>query len=294
MSRRARSPLERAKSVQVSLIQVSYTLSGDPHGGSKGPERLVQAAVESLAAGGDAITVERIELGEPFLDAPSASVAVGRRLAPAVRRAITAGNLPVVAAPSCEVSPGILSGFDHSRCGIVWIDAHGDFNTPQSTITGFFPGMSLAIVLGHCHQDLWAQIGNSAPVGEAGALLLGVRDLDPAERERLEHSAVQVVEWREGRPQGDVGAALERLSRRVREVYLHIDMDSFDPQVAPGIVDPPVPGGLSLPDMEGIIRAAAARFRIRAAGLTTYNPDLDPDGRTLRAALRIIELLADS
>jgi arginase family enzyme len=70
-------------------------------------------------------------------------------------------------------------------------------------------------------------------------------------------------------------------------------MDALDPQVAGGIVDPPVPGGMSLEQMEHAIRAAAARFRIAAAALTTYNPDRDNDGRTLRAGVRIIELVAE-
>jgi len=285
------------RATRVCLILVPYMLGDEHHGGGKGPQRLVQAGAERLlAARGLAVTVERVEAGErgePFRDHPTASLAVNRRLEPIVRRAIAAGQLPLVLAGSCDVSMGILSGFDHARCGVVWIDAHGDFNTPESTITGFFAGMSLAVITGHCYRDLWAQVGNSAPISEAATLLLGVRDLDPAERARLERSAIHVVKWQDGKPQGDALAALDELARRVPEVYLHVDMDALDPQVAPGIVDPPVPGGLSLQDAEAAIRAAAARFRIRAAALATYNPDLDRDEKTLRAGLHIIDLLAE-
>jgi arginase len=268
---------------------------GDEHqGGSKGPQRYVQAGAEKLlAARGVAVTVERIERGKPFRDSSSASLAVNKDLAAIVRQAIEAGQLPLVLAGSCDVSMGILSGFDHAGCGVVWIDAHGDFNTPESTISGFFAGMSVAVITGHCYQNLWAQIGNSAPIPEATTLMLGVRDLDAAEHGRLERSAIQVVKWHEGKPQADVPASLDELAKQVPEVYLHVDLDAFDPQVAPGIVDSPVPGGLSLQNMEEVIRAVAARFRIRAAALTTYNPDLDQDDKTLRAGLRIIELLAE-
>lgn len=280
--------------MQVCLIQVPYMVGDEHHGASKGPQRYVQAGVERLlAARGVAVTVERIERGKPFRDSATASLAVNKQLEPIVRQAIAAGQLPLVVAGSCDVSMGMLSGFDHARCGVVWIDAHGDFNTPESTISGFFAGMSLAMITGHCYQNLWAQIGNSAPISEAATLMLGVRDLDLAERERLERSAIQVVNWHEGKPQADVLASLDELAKRVQEVYLHVDMDALDPQVAPGIVDHPVPGGLSLQDMEEAIRAVAARLRIRAAALTTYNPDLDQDEKTLRAGLRIIELLAE-
>ena len=94
-----------------------------------------------------------------------------------------------------------------------------------------------------------------------------------------------------GKAQASVPAALDALAKRVPEVYLHINLDALDPQVAPGIVDFPQPGGLTLRELEEAIRGLAMRFRIRAAAVTTYNPDLDQDGKTLRAGLRIIELL---
>jgi arginase len=191
------------------------------------------------------------------------------------------------------VSKGVLSGFDHAQCGVVWFDAHGDFNTPDTTITGYLPGMSLAVITGHCYQNCWAQVGDSAPIPESATLMIGVRDLDPAEKERLDHSAIQVVRWSEGKPQSDVQTALDRLAQRVTEVYLHIDMDSLDPSVAPGVVVAPVLGGVSLEDMEQALRAVFARFRVRAATLAVYDPDHDQDDKTLRTALRIIEVLAD-
>jgi arginase family enzyme len=79
----------------------------------------------------------------------------------------------------------------------------------------------------------------------------------------------------------------------VDEVYLHIDNDALDPAVAPGIVDEPVPGGLSLEQLEDVVDAVTARFRIRAATLATYTPERDEDERTLRAGLRVIELLGE-
>lgn len=278
----------------ICLIQVPYMLGDEHHGASQGPQRFLQAGAEKrLAAKGIAVSVERVERETPFSDSASASLAICKSLAPIVRKAMTAGQVPLVLAGSCDVSKGILSGFDHSHCGVVWIDAHGDFNTPETTLSGFFAGMSLAVITGHCYQEYWRQLGNSAPISEAATLLLGVRDLDPAERERLERSAIQVVPWREGKSQADVLAGLDALAERVPEMYLHLDLDALDPQVAPGVVDHPVPGGLSLEAMEAVVRAATARLRVRAAALTTYNPDRDQHEKTLRAGLRFIELLAD-
>jgi arginase len=277
----------------VCLIQVPYMAGDDRHGSSRGPKRLLEAgASRVLAARGIRVTLETIDRGEPFRDTASSAARVNKQLAAVVRKAVDAGQFPIVLAGSCNSSLGVVAGFDHAGCGAVWLDAHADFNTPESTLSGFFPGMSLAVISGHCYRQYWAEIGDSTPIAEDAIVMYGVRDLWPeAERERLERSGIQVVEWRDGKPSGDLVAPLEQLARRVQEIYLHIDFDGFAPEVAPGIVDEPVPGGLSFEDAEGIMRAAAERFRIRAATLATYTPELDKEERTLRVGLRIIELL---
>ena len=225
----------------------------------------------------------------------SASRVVNTKVQKAVKNAIGLRQLPLILAGSCDVSMGVLAAFDHSRCGVVWIDAHADFNTPESTVSGFFAGMSLAVISGHCYRSLWAEIGDSTPVPEAAIVLLGLRDLSPAaERERLTASSISVVGWRDGKPDRDVGQVLDVLAKRVHEVYLHVDMDALDPRVAPGVVDEPVPGGLSLEQMQETIRAVCTRFGVHAATVATYNPERDRDGITLRTGLALIETLVRS
>src|ERR671932_721848 len=191
----------------VDLIQVPYHAGDDRHGSSLGPRRLIEAgAADRLHISGRAVTVERVDRGAPFRDTASSAAATNRRLAATVARAVAADLLPVVLSGSCNSCMGVLAGFDHSRCGAVWIDAHADFNTPESSASGFFPGMSLAVVTGHCYRDYWGRVG---------------------------------------------------------EIYLHVDFDGFAPEVAPGVVDEPAPGGLTREQAEEIVRAAAGRFRIR-------------------------------
>lgn len=91
----------------------------------------------------------------------------------------------------------------------------------------------------------------------------------------------------------NVASAIEKLARRVPEVYLHIDMDCLDADVAPGVVEAPVPGGLSLQDLRLIILDAFAHFRVKAVSLAVYNPERDQDDKTLRAGLQIIDSIAE-
>lgn len=284
-----------AISTGVSLIQVPYHAGDDSVGSSKGPERMLAAGADRLLAErGCEVTVERVVRCGPFRDTAVSAAAVNKHLADRVRTALDAGSLPIVLAGSCNSALGVLAGFDHARCGAVWLDAHGDFNTPETTVSGFFAGMSMAIITGHCYRDYWARIGDATPLNEEAIVMYGVRDLSPeAERERLERSSIAVVGWRDGVPESDLLAPLDLLSQRVHEVYLHVDFDGFAPEVAPGVADEPVPGGLSLADAEKIVQATAEHFRVRAATLATFTPARDEAERTLRVALRIIEMLGD-
>ena len=278
--------------MQVRLIQVPYMAGDERAGSAGGPARCIEAGAEELfRAAGHTVRVVAVQRGAPFRDSASSSLAVCKQVAVAVSEADEAGELPIVLAGGCDVSKGVLSGIEHARCGVIWFDAHGDFNTPDSTISGYFPGMSLSVITGHCYRRAWEQLGNADPVPEGNVVMVGVRELDPAERERLVPSAIQVVYWNDGQPHASVEACLDRLAERVREIYLHIDMDALDPEVAPGVVDRPVPGGLSLEQMEDAIGAASKRFRIKAATLATYNPERDRDDRTLKAAMRLLEAL---
>jgi arginase len=281
--------------MDVTLIQVPYHAGDDRHGSSDGPRRLIEAgAVERLERQGHRVTVGLAQRSGPFRDTASSSAAVNKQVASLVASAVAKGSLPIVLAGSCVTSHGVLAGFDHAACGAVWIDAHADFNTPETSASGFFPGMSLAIATGHCYAGYRVRIGDSAPLAEANVLLVGVRDLSPeGERVRLERSAIRVIPWQDMRER-EIIPALDALARRVDEIYLHVDFDAFAPEVAPGVADEPVPGGLSLDDAKSILRAAGDRFRIRAATLATFTPDRDVDDRTLRLGVRLIELIAGS
>jgi arginase len=281
--------------MDVCLVEVPFHAGDDGHPSSRGARRLLEAgAAELFTERGVIVTVEHADRGTAFRDTASSSAEVNRQVAALVRPAVASARLPVVLAGSCNACLGVLAGFEHARSGAVWLDAHADFNTPDSTSSGFFAGMSAAVITGHCYRHYWAQIGDHTPLAENTIAMFGVRDLSPqAERERLERSAIQVVEWRDGQPDRDILATLDDLARRVRKIYLHIDLDAFAPELAPGIADEPVPGGLTLEQAETIIRATAERFHIQAATLATYTPDRDREETTLRLALNLIDLLAD-
>jgi arginase len=147
------------------------------------------AGPEALAAGGrmDGLSVSATTTIE--LDAPAASeiehcFRVDAAIAQTARRARDTGRLPVVLSGNCHACLGTLSALDRPAA-VVWFDAHGDLNTPDTTVTGYFDGMALATAMGWCWNNLAQEMVRYAPVHEDDVILAGGRDLDPAERDRL-------------------------------------------------------------------------------------------------------------
>jgi len=284
--------------MHVRLILIPYSLEQEENrGAGASPLRYMQAGIEqALVERGSTVTVERIHQDELHSDPRYASIAVNKKLAQVVKQTLLAGEFPLVVSGMCDVSLGILAGFDHAHTGVVWFDAHGDFNTPETTRSGFFGGMPLAIVTGHCYQDLWARVGNSIPIPETQTLMVGVRDLDPQERVRLEQSAIRVValeELRQAEQTTEGMFPLDGFASRAQDFYLHLDIDVIDPQEAPG-VDYPAAGGPSAQEVEHAIGTIVKHFPIKAAALTAYNPERDQEEKTLQIGLRLLIQLAES
>jgi hypothetical protein len=136
------------RNMQVALIQVPYMVGDERHSASDGPQHLLQKGAENIfSSKGFAVSVDRVERNTAYRDSASASLAVNKNLKTIVQRAVAAEQVPIVLAGSCDVSAGILAGFDHSRCGIVWLDAHGDLASRCIRWTSLF--VPRAVVYGY-------------------------------------------------------------------------------------------------------------------------------------------------
>ncbi|HEU0016611.1 MAG TPA: arginase family protein [Longimicrobium sp.] len=263
--------------MKLRILSVPYdtALRGWRMGG--GPLRLLESGLAAhLREAGHDVAVEEIA---PESDAPPAEIRtkfeIDRALAERVRAARSAGELPVILAGNCGTSLGTLAGIG-SAPGVVWFDAHGDFNTPDTSGSGFLDGMSLAAATGRCWAALAATVPGFSPVPDDRVLLVGARDIDSAEFDLLTASEVAVLPPRivdAGLP-----AALDELRTRASEVYVHIDLDVLDPSEArPNPF--PAPDGLTIAQLTDALREIASRFRIAAIALTAYDPTCDENGR---------------
>ncbi len=243
----------------------------------------------ALAAGGCDVTGETIPPVDETLPEVARIFELDRRLARRVAAARAAGELPLVLGGNCCSCLGTVAGAGPDGLGVVWLDAHADFDTTDDNLSGFTDVMGLAILTGSGWRALRETIPGFAPVPEDRVVLAAVRDLEPYQRARLEASAVRTVPGPLDR--AALVEALDRLHESVTRVYLHVDLDALD--AGAGRANPyAAPGGASVDTLLAAVDAVFDRFDVAAAALTAYDPRVDGDGAVAAAARRIAGRIA--
>jgi arginase len=281
-----------AAGAPITLVAVPYSLDRRGEGLGRTPAALAAAGLVG-ALESDGCAVEWVELAPILPENRSVEARLGvllAELAATVAAARSAGRFPIVLGGDCMTALGTLAGLgDGPGTGVAWFDAHGDFNTPEITRTGYLGGMPLACAVGRGLAELRRACGLDPPAREESVALIGARDLDPLEAEALAASAVLHVEVAEV-PAGRFRQALERFAQ-VRRIYLHLDMDALDPSVAPG-VGYPTPAGLSRDQIDAALNALASRDQLGAFAVTSIRVERDQAGRTVALARDLVRSVA--
>ncbi len=197
---------------------------------------------------------------------------------------------------NCNDLLGMLSGLKYDsdgnarRVGLVFIDAHGDFNTPETTLSGMLGGMPVAIAAGHALHNIRKTTGLAEPLPMSDIVWGGVRDLDPLEADRFTEYEVQQFSVQDVRElSANLKKQMDDLADRVDVVYVHIDMDVLDPAEVPGH-SLAVADGPSSKDLAAAMTMMFENPKTVALGIaSTPSFSLDPDGVSRQAALNLIE-----
>ena len=222
---------------------------------------------------------------------------VCRELATEVYSALTQDRLPIVLGGDHSIAIGSISGVSRyfrergERLGLIWIDAHADCNTPQSSPSGNIHGMPLSIALGQGFSEL-TEIGGSGPkVRPENVALIGIRTLDGAEKEILRRSGVRYFTMREIDERGMHAVmkdAVAVASHGTSAIHLSFDIDGIDPASAPG-VSTPVTGGLSYREAHLALEMIADTGLIRSMEFVELNPMTDLAHKTAQLTVELVQ-----
>jgi arginase len=289
----------------VHIIGVPLDLGGARRGVDMGPSAVRIAGLgEQIARLGRQV-VDKGNLPAPIAETEDALdthkkyvepiASVCRALHASCLSSLDAGALPLVlggdhslAAGSVAASADYIRRMNGKPLGLIWIDAHGDMNTPQTTTSGNVHGMPLAALLGQEPQEL-AAIGTSPSVHAATTVLLGIRNLDDEEKDQIRASGVHVFTMKDIDRHGIATIAeraIELASDGTGGIHVSWDLDVCDPTIAPG-VGTPVRGGLDYRESIVIMELIADSNQLVALDLVEVNPTLDDRNATAEFAAEL-------
>ena len=269
--------------MEIRLLIVPYDSGQRNVRMGAGPDHLRTAGLEAhLTAQGHQIDVQVIESASMKWQAEvQTSFELMRAVAEQVRAARAAGRFPIVLSGNCLSAVGVIAGLG-PQTGVMWIDAHGDFNTPQTTTSGFLDGMTLATATGRCWTELANSIEGFEPVPDNAVVMFGTRDLDPGEGPALDRT--KIVRLKAGASLGEIEPALQTIGQTLDKFYIHLDMDALDPAEgrANGFA---ARNGFSNEKLQELLATLASQLPIEALTIASYDPAFDTEGRVCAIAL---------
>ena len=206
---------------------------------------------------------------------------LGRRMAPLLRK----GSFVLGLLGNCNGLLGMLAGAQNGggpegrpvKVGLVWLDAHGDFNTPETTLSGMLGGMPVAVAAGKCLFRLRLKSGLDPALSTRHIIMMGLRDVDPLEQALIDESFITCVATEDLIQRGEaMTAALDLLARRVDVIYVHIDLDVLDAQDIPGHSFE-IPEGPTAEQLGDALRIMLREPKVCALGIASF--PTDPAGR---------------
>jgi arginase len=288
--------------MQIDIIGIPIDLGADRRGVDMGPSAIRYAHLQQkLEALGFAVLdqgnievpiAEMCQVSEPKLKYIDCIVPMSRRATGAVATSIQGGHFRLVLGGDHSLSLGSIRGAAKSKkLGVIWIDAHADFNTDKTTPSGNIHGMPLAALCGIGDPRLTRLWDEALPVIKPEQVaIIGARDLDPGEKDNLREAGVMVMGMEQIDRFGLVGVmekAFERVLEGADGLFLSLDMDAMDPRHAPG-VGTPVPAGLTEREAHLACEMIAETGRLIGMDVVEVNPILDVQNQTAILAVEFV------
>src|SRR5208283_3872038 len=272
--------------MHVHFLAVPYDSGRKNERMGRGPAALLGGGLRELVSGqGLAATSETIECRDEHLAEIRSTFTLANQISERVSAVHALGGVSVVLSGNCNGALGTIAGLGTSSTAVLWFDAHGEFETPETTRSGFLDGMGLAIGTGACWRNLSKQIVRFTPIPPRHIAIVGVRQMEAEEEQNISRSGIHVILAESVRKQAHLAAvkAAAEAARQCTSLYIHFDLDALDPTISP-LNRWATPDGLSVDQILSVVREFASRMPIGAVGFASYEPAADADETGVKAA----------
>lgn len=297
--------------MDISIIGMPLFYGCDKPGVEKGPEvlrrnKLIEILEENhfVTDIGD-IDVDIIEPNNKFAYSNKMKyleevVSANNRLASKVVNSLENYSFPFVIGGDHSLALGSLAGSSHfygDNLGVIWIDAHGDINTEETSPSGNIHGMPLAASMGFGYEKLTSIFFDKIKVKPENVFILGCRDLDAGELTLIEQHDINVWNISDIQNRG-IDIVLKELIetiklRNIKNVHLSYDIDCLDPEYVPG-TGTPVHNGLTFEESKKLLDCIFSTSLVKSMDFVEYNPELDQNNKTLETCIELLKLISRS
>jgi arginase len=292
-------PLVSDDSVRVGLVLQPYTARRGPDELSIAPELLYPEVLKVLDGAGVSVAgTARVELTPEEAGRygvwQRVSLADGH-LGREVARMAREGTFVLGLLGNCISSWGMLAGLQHPepqgrprRVGLIWIDAHGDFNTPETTLSGWLGGMPVSVAAGQSLTRIRLAAGVDPPIATRDIVMMGLRDVDPLEQVLIDESDITTVSAADMvRRTEAMHEAVERMEKAVDVIYLHVDLDILDASAIPGSFFE-TRGGPTPDEVAATLRDLMRHPKVAALGIASFPTAEQGRDTSMRSALTLV------
>lgn len=278
----------------IKLISVPFDSAHFNTRMGAGPLHIIKnGLIKRIEAAGNEVSYKEIIQEEKFPTEITTSFKLLDLLREEVKQAVQDKALPIVLSGNCSATAGVVAGLNTNDTGVIWFDAHGDCETPETTTSGFLDGMGLSMLLNNCWQNLLSLYQLNTSITGKRIALTGARDLSKYEEQFIKAHGINhitVDEIKRSNTDRIKDACAEFIRSGIQKIHLHIDVDVIDPSVAPSN-SYAVENGLNKNDLFNLVNSCISEIPLASVTISSYDPVFDKDGLMLSIINELIETI---
>lgn len=282
--------------MKIKFITVPYDSGHFNKRMGKGPIHIIESGlINHLRKLGHFVESEEIISKCDFLTEIATTFELIEKISLCIESTIENKSFPIVLSGNCNASIGTIAGNNKNPLGVLWFDAHGDCEIPETTTSGFLDGMGLSMLMGYSWQNSLSFHKENFPLAGKRITLIGARDLSVYEYNLINEAGINYIsipQIKESPKEIFEKSIIKFANEGVKEIHIHMDVDVYDPSISPANSFP-VEHGLYQEDVIQIINYYNHHFPIASLGIASYDPACDKDNRMLNVISKLIEKVVE-
>lgn len=280
----------------INLITVPYDSAHFNKRMGTGPLHFINSGlIDKLKSSGHDVKYKQVTLEEEFPTEIASTMQLLHQIKSEVTVSIQNALFPIILSGNCLATVAVVAGLNEDHLGVIWFDAHGDCETPETTASGFLDGMGLSMLTYNCWQNILSSFNMRSSISGKDIILLGARDLSKHEKNFISTNGINYItvdQIKNSRERVIESAFFKLIENGIQKLHIHVDADVIDPSIAPANSYSAI-NGLSKEDLFETIKLFTDKIPITSLTIASYDPLFDIEDRMLTMLYELIQTITE-